>query len=300
LKTAGRETVYYSHAKENKPVIYVEQGETFAVKTELCSGTWLQKPTDIWSAEKCKGPNPTVCIGVKDTQPGDILAVDILCIKPEDIGYTCILDKKLNMAIMGEDMSPHPRTVRICNGFIHWSESLKIPVQPMIGTLGTSAPESLPNSYGGYYGGNMDVNEITEGTTVYLPVSYSGALLNIGDVHAIQGDGEICNAGGIECRAHVTLRTHVLKNNGQSCVRAENNEYIMTVACLASTDESFYTACKELIRFACERYALTKEECFSLASQVMQARCTQFVNPTRSYICKMPKSILGKAVNQSV
>lgn len=286
--------VYYKHSKDNKPAIKVLQNEVFGVRTELCSGSWLKEITDIWSPEKSRGPNPTVCVEIEGVLPGDILKVEILGVEPEELGYTAILDERLNNAIMKRHMDPNPRTVLIKEGVVYWSENLKLKAKPMIGTLGTSSPQGLSNSYGGYYGGNMDVNEITMGTTAYFPVSYKGALLNIGDVHAIQGDGEICNAGGIECRALVTLRCSVMKDKlAQKCVLAENDEYLMAIACLESTDESFYTACRELIRFVCSRYEISEEECFNLASQIMEARCTQFVNPTRSYICKMEKSILN-------
>ena len=293
MQTAGRENVYYHHSGDNKPAITVEPGEIFHVDTELCSGTWLQKTSDIWSREKCKGPNPTVCVGVRGARPGDTLAVEIRDVQPEHLGYTCISDRRLGAAITGRDMEPCPRIVTIENGFVKWSDSLQLPLKPMIGTIGTSAPAGRLNSYGGFYGGNMDVQEVTTGTTLYLPVCYPEALLNVGDVHAIQGDGEICNSGGIECRARVTLRTYLGQDpSDQKCVRAENSEYVMTIACLENTDESFYLACGELIRFVCSRYILSAEECYSLASQLMQARCTQFVNPTRSYICKMPKAVL--------
>lgn len=295
MQIADRKNTYFRHAGDNKPSIFVNTGEIFAVDTELNTGTWLQKVTDIWSEKKAKGTNPTVCIGINGAVPGNILAVDILGIVPEKLGYTCIMDKQLNMAIVKREMEPCPRTVTINNGYVEWSDKLKIPVKPMVGTMGTSSQEGKLNSYGGYYGGNMDVSEITTGTTVYLPVNYPDALLNIGDVHAVQGDGEICKAGGIECRARVTLRVGIKQAiRDQLCVRAENDRYLMAIACLESTDESFYLSCSELIRFVCSRYAISVEECFNLASQVMEARCTQFVNPTRSYICKIPKIILDQ------
>lgn len=295
MKIAGREVVYYSHSKDNKPAITVLQGEIFKVRTELCSGSWLKEIGDLWSPEKSKGPNPTVCVAVNGAMPGDTLKVEILSVEPEELGYTVIKDEKLNEAIMKRQLEPNPRTVRIKDGEIYWNDKLRIKTKPMVGTMGTSSVEGLSNSWGGYYGGNMDVNEITGGTTVYFPVTYEGALLNVGDAHAIQGDGEICNAGGIECRALVTLRCEVLKKHPKlECVTAENDQYLMTIACLKTTDESFYTACRNLIGFVCSRYEIKEEECFSLASQVMEARCTQFVNPTRSYICKMPKDVLDR------
>ena len=293
MQTAGRDLIFYSHSGENEPAITVESGEVFQVDTALCSGDWLQGPDDLWSSEKSKGPNPTVCIAVRDAVPGDLLAVEILQVEPERLGYTSINDHRLFAACMGHDIESRPKTVTIADGLVHWSNRLHLPVKPMIGTLGTAAPDNLPNSYGGYYGGNMDVQEVSAGTTVYLPVLYPGALLQVGDVHAIQGDGEICCAGGIECSARVTLRASLVRRPfRQQCVTAEDSGYLMTIACLKTTDESFQMACGELIRFACSRYDISVEECYMLASQVMEARCTQYVNPTRSYVCKLPKKVL--------
>jgi acetamidase/formamidase len=89
--------------------------------------------------------------------------------------------------------------VEIHDGFIHWSETLKLRVRPMIGCVGVApARERINNSWAGYWGGNFDAQEVTTGATVILGVNVEGALLHIGDMHAIQGDGEICGAGGIE------------------------------------------------------------------------------------------------------
>ena len=63
----------------------------------------------------------------------------------------------------------------------------------------------------GAFGGNMDVKDLVAGSTLYLPVFNEGALFSLGDVHAAQGDGEIC-INGIECPAVVTVRFTLLKN----------------------------------------------------------------------------------------
>ena len=58
----------------------------------------------------------------------------------------------------------------------------------------------------------MDVQEICPGTTIYLPVEVQGALLHVGDCHAIMGDGEIPHGGAIECQAEMTLKVELLEN----------------------------------------------------------------------------------------
>ena len=66
----------------------------------------------------------------------------------------------------------------------------------------------------------------------------------------------------------------------------------MAISCRQNTDEAFEEAAGELIRFVTSRYNLDAEECYQRFAQLLEARCTQFVNPTRSYICKIKKKYL--------
>ena len=90
---------------------------------------------------------------------------------------------------------------------IIWNEKLSIPVKPMIGVVGLAPEfEARGNAWAGEWGGNFDIQEITTGATVQIPINHDGALLHIGDMHAIQGDGEISGGGGIETGGTVNLR----------------------------------------------------------------------------------------------
>jgi len=296
MQTAKRHTTYNVHSHYNKPQITVSPGEEFIAETELCTGGWLNSIEDIWSPEKTCALNPTVVIEVDGAAPGDMLAVDILDIIPDSIGYTGFIGTSNTLAnkIGLYDWGMNLKTVSIKDGFIHWDDELKLPINPMIGTLGTAPREEvLSNARGGPHGGNMDVQEIRAGTTVYLPVEVKGALLHIGDVHALQGDGEINGAGGIECRSAVRLCTRLLKRPEDfRCVRAEDEGYIMTVACGRSMEDTFHLACGQLIKWMAQSYGFSVRHAYLLLAQAMEARCTQFVNPTYSYICKMPKRYL--------
>ena len=296
MLTLSRNYTYDVHSATNKPQASVKPGEVFIAETELCTGGWLLSPEDTWTPDKSCASNPAVCVAVDGAGPGDMLAVDILSVVPDRIGYTGFDGKKHELAnqIKIHDWELNVKTVEIDSEYIHWSDDIKLPVRPMIGTLGTApADEVLRNIRGGPHGGNMDVQEVCPGSTVYLPVAVDGALLHIGDAHALQGDGEINSAGGIECRATAQLRVRLLKQpENFRCVRIENDEYIMTVACERSLEESFYLASEQLLQWIADEYSHSIEEAFLLMGQVMEARCTQFVNPTRTYICKMPKKYL--------
>ena len=296
MQTAFRSVTYNHHSPHNPPQITVEPGEIFMAETELCTGGWLHSIQDKWTPDKSCARNPTVCVAVSGARAGDLLAVDILDIVPDAIGYTAFNNASNPLAyrIMPRDWGHNAKTVRIEDGMIHWSDALRLPTSPMIGTLGTApALETLSNTKGGMHGGNMDIQEVCKGSTVYLPVQVDGALLHIGDVHALQGDGEINCAGGIECRSVVTLRAKLVKRPADyRCVRIENDAWIMTAACERSIEESFRLAAEQMLHWMADEYSFTLEDAYLLMGQVMQARCTQFVNPTYSYLCKMPKKYL--------
>jgi len=296
VRRATRETTATCHSRNNRPSLTVVPGEVFQVETELCSGPWLTSLHDRYDPARTTGPNPTVVVGIEGAVPGSQLAVKILDIELDKVGYTGFLrhQNPLSRQILDHDWAATHRTVAICDRQIIWSDTLRIPVRPMIGTLGTApGQEEILNSKGGSHGGNMDVQEVAPGSTVYLPVSVPGALLHIGDVHAIQGDGEINLAGGVECRAVVTLQVETGNwFRRMSQVRIENEAYIMSVACERSAEESFTAAVRDLIGYITECCGSTELEAYLLLGQVMEARCTQFVNPTRSAVCKMPKRYL--------
>lgn len=296
MKLVKRDILYKEHGRFNKPSLSVEIGEEFLAETELCSGDWLHSIEDTYSPDKADGPNPTVCVEIKGAMPGDMLAVKILDIEVDEIGYTGFEGSKNPLAhlIYRKEWGLTTKTVSIKDGFVLWSDKVKLPVKPMIGTLGVAPEfEVISNACAGKHGGNMDVNEVTIGNVIYLPVYVPGALLHIGDVHALQGDGEINNGGGIECRSKVRLSVNVVqKPENIECVRIENDDYIMTVACGRSVEESFYDAARELVNWMKEGYGFTVDEAYLLMGQVLEARATQFVNPTRTYICKILKKYL--------
>ncbi|MCL2663326.1 MAG: acetamidase/formamidase family protein [Oscillospiraceae bacterium] len=296
MKVAMRKMLTNTHGPLSKPQITVAAGEVFEVHTELCSGEWLLAPTDRWTQDKMYGCNPSVVVSVDSAEPGDILKVHILAVEPDALGYTGFTNHTNPLAclIKNIDWGLNERTVEIRDGFIHWDEQRKIPVIPMVGTLGTAPKsETLSNAKGGLHGGNMDVQEVRAGSIVYLPVAVPGALLHVGDCHAIQGDGEINCSGGIECRATVRLKVEILKGQKTlSCVRIEDDNYIMTVACQRSTEESFYEAAAGMLEWMTECFGFSDKEGYLLMGLLMEARATQFVNPTRTYICKMPKKYL--------
>jgi amidase len=138
---------------------------------------------------------------------------------------------------------------------------LEFPAWPMVGCVGVApagdfAPTSGP---AGSYGGNLDYNEIGEGATVMLPVYHPGALLFIGDGHALQGDGESTGTG-IETSLDVELTVEVRKKTPLTGPRMENNEYIISIGgqpeFASSLDRGLQMATTDMARWLVDEYGL--------------------------------------------
>src|SRR5207237_9281430 len=92
------------------------------------------------------------------------------------------------------------------------SADVDFPAKPVLGCVGVAAPGDFSPTSGpaGSYGGNLDYNAVGEGATVILPVYHPGALLFIGDGHALQGDGE-ATGNGVETSMFVSSLNRALQ-----------------------------------------------------------------------------------------
>jgi acetamidase/formamidase len=158
----------------------------------------------------------------------------------------------------------------------------------MLGFVGTAPRhETWANVWAGPHGGNLDVQELTTGATITLPVEVPGALLHVGDMHAIQGDGEICGAGGIESSGVVELCCELAaRPAGFHWPRIENPMHRMIVAQGRPAEDAFRAALEGLVLWM-EEEGVDRGEAYLWLGQVLEARCTQFVNPTFSYVAKV-------------
>jgi len=138
---------------------------------------------------------------------------------------------------------------------------LEFPARPMLGCIGVApagdfAPTSGP---AGSYGGNIDYNEIVEGATVYLPVYHPGALLYLGDGHALQGDGEPIG-NGVETSMDVEFQVDLKKRARLSGPRVENADYIISVGAQAefqsALDRGLQMATVDMVRWLTEEYKI--------------------------------------------
>ena len=281
---------YYSvSSASNEPGLCVKPGESFTVETEFCSGDWSGSE---WDWKLSNATNPACCVYVEGARPGMCLKVEIGEIEPCGVGFTAA---RAGGALRRSDWPDVKKTVKIEGGRVIWEGGFSIPLKPMLGVVGVAPPkdEAFLNSRNGPYGGNLDAQELTTGATIILPVFVEGALLHVGDMHAIQGDGEICGWGGIETRGRVALTvTLAEKPPSMNMPRFKDATHIGAFGCARPAEDAFRQSTAELISWMVEEYGFERGEALMLLGSVMEARCTQFVNPTFTYVSKVRKEFV--------
>jgi amidase len=174
------------------------------------------------------------------------------------------------------------------------SKRIEIPLHPMVGRVAVApaGEEAFGGLWPGAFGGNMDAADIRKGATVYLPVYHEGALFYFGDIHAAQGDGEVCGSG-LETTAVVTLQFELVKGKKIAWPRIEDAEYLMVAGSARPLIDAFRIAHVELIEWLVADFGFEKMEAYQVLSQVGSARVANVVDPLYTVVAKFPKALLN-------
>jgi acetamidase/formamidase len=170
---------------------------------------------------------------------------------------------------------------------------IEIPLHPMIGRVAVApaGEEAFGGLWPGAFGGNMDAPDIREGATVHLPVYHEGALFYFGDIHAAQGDGEVCGSG-LETTGVVTLQFDVVKGKRILWPRIEDANNIMVAGSARPLIDAFRIAHVELIEWLASEYGFERLEAYQVVSQVGTARVANVVDPLYTVVARFPKALL--------
>jgi acetamidase/formamidase len=140
----------------------------------------------------------------------------------------------------------------------------------------------------GGLGGNMDFNQIAEGTTLYLGVNQPGALLYVGDGHALQGDGEL-NGNALETSMDIEFSVDGLQKKEIGTPRAENADYLMAMGLSGSLDDAFSHATSELASWLQQDYKLSSSEVAAVLGSSIQYSISEVADRNVGVIAKIPK-----------
>jgi amidase len=174
-------------------------------------------------------------------------------------------------------------------------KNLEIALQPMLGCVAVAPPgeASVRTTDSGRFGGNMDYNQIREGTTIYLPVYHPGALLFLGDGHAAQGDGEL-TGDALETSMDFDFTVDLIPGRNFGHPLAENPEFLISIGIGGSLDQALQQATSGIVRWLQRDYKLTASESAMLLGFAVKYDVVDLVGTQVSIAAKLPKSTLAQ------
>jgi len=296
-------TKFYNYfSSKFEPVLHVAPGDTIE--------TWSVDAGGIDASGKRRSPGGNPLTGpfyVDGAWPGDTLVIKLNRVK-----------LTRDSAVSGDEIIPsalgpgYYRNLKFDEKFSSdWtldraagvarltkpSEHLKnytVPLKPMLGCIAVAPPQemSFRSGFLGAWGGNMDFNQLGEGTTVYLPVMHPGALLFLGDGHAAQGDGEL-TGDALETSMEFSVTVELMKNKNVPQPRAENAQFRMASGIANSLQEALQQATTNLSRWLADDYKLTPNEVAIVLGSAIQYQIAEVVDPLVHVVAKIDKHALA-------
>lgn len=174
-------------------------------------------------------------------------------------------------------------------------KNFSVKLIPMLGCVGVAPfwKQAIATGYLGPFGGNMDYNQIREGTTVYLPVYEAGAMLAIGDGHALQADGEITGQG-LETSMDVEFTVDLIKDQLLDQPWAENSEYVMVSGIGGSLTTALQNATAGLLNWLKSYYALNDSEAATFLAGTIHYDIAEVVDGPTHVAAKVRKDALAQ------
>ena len=285
------DTRIHKMSRHNEPVAKARSGETVRFETLDCFGCQLQREDQLLGGLDWSNINPaTGPLFVEGAMPGDVLKVEILKIDLDDHGVMVDAPGEgVTGCAVAEETT---KILPIADGKVIFNEKLSFPINPMIGVIGTApAGEDVDTGTPDAHGGNMDCTRIGAGATLYLPVNVEGALLAMGDLHALMGDGEV-EVCGVEIAGAVTVRVSVVKNCGLPTPFLINESVAAAIFSAESVDEACVGATMAMHGFLKQEVGMNEHEAGMLLSVVGNLRICQIVDPEKTCRLELPRSVM--------
>ena len=304
-------TVAYGYYwSEAKPAIRVKSGDIVDVETMLTnSPAGLERigvrPEDIpqnlrdivtQDTGLLKGPGGHILTGpifVEGADSGDVLEVRIQSITlPLAYGYNgCSGFMRELCQVRGSTLIQMDRqrmTAEVAPG-------ITVPLRPFWGSIGVAPAASLgrvSSNPPSRHAGNIDNKELVAGTTLYIPVFVKGALLEIGDGHAAQGDGEV-DQTAIETDLRGRVQLVVRKDMKLDWPRIETPTHWITMGTDTSLVVATKTAVAEMVKMLQQMKGITQTQAYQASSMAADLHITELVDGNVGVHMLIAKSYLS-------
>ena len=285
-----------------EPVLRLKPGTTLESRTFSRPGDYYERAGGAWPGEV--GP-----FYIEGATPNDTLVIKIVRLRLNRDSAVSQLSPNGISAVAGDTRTrmlndplaarrfewklDRTRNVGVLEIPASASKRFEAPLKPMLGRLAVApaGEEAWGGLWPGNFGGNMDSSDAREGTTVYLPIFHEGAYFYFGDVHALQGDGEIIGSG-LETTADVTFHIDLIKGQRIRWPRMEDENDIMVAGSIRPLVDAFRIAQVELIQWLVDDYGFDKLDAFQIVSQAGHSRIANVVDPNYTVMAKFPKKLL--------
>jgi len=312
LKPSPKTVAWGYYDAKTPPVLRIKSGDTVEIQTLVAAsrerfesaGLWPDRVEPAWreinDQVKDHGPGPHMLTGpvyVEGAEPGDVLEVRIQKIRlaipyalnafspgrgflPEDFPYERVkvipLDEKRMVAQFADD--------------------IEIPLRPFFGSMGVAPPAvsgRISSAPPWVNAGNIDNKELVAGTTLFIPIHAPGALFQVGDGHAGQGDGEV-DITAMETSLVGTFQFVVRKDMRLRWPRAETPTEFITMGLDEDLTAATKMAVREMIDFLMQEKHMTRDDAYMLASVAGDLHITQVVDGNKGVHMMISKSIFTK------
>ncbi len=214
-------------------------------------------------------------IFIDGIEPGDALAIDIMDIKTGEWGYCS------------------GRIFELRDGYALFSPTLRLPLEPMIGGIGVAPSEgSVDTRAPGDTGGNIDCREVRAGSTIVFNARVKGAMVGMGDAHALQGDGEITGQG-IETDAEAIVRFRKLSEPLSDRPVIIRSDSFSTLGAHKDLEDAAWQATDDMIKLLEKKTGRTRDESRLLVGLTGKLRINQIVDPTKGARMEVPSWVFG-------
>jgi acetamidase/formamidase len=296
-------THFHTTIGSHEPVLRVASGDTIRTWT-VDSGGYDRDGNDITD-----GGNPqTGPFYVEGAEPGDSLRVRFDRIRPNRTrGVTggVIAHNVVDPGFVPElgtrnsedwwELDLERGTARLHEPPPGLESLGELAMEPMLGCFGVAPPQgqAISCATSGEHGGNMDYRGYRDGVTVDFPIFAEGALLHVGDGHALQGDGEIVGTG-IEVSMDVELTVEVLKGKTICWPRAEDDAFLMAVGNARPLDQAVQHATTELLKLLRDDHGLDYRAGSALLGQCIRYDVGNVFDPAYTMVAKVEKALLER------
>jgi acetamidase/formamidase len=246
-----------------------------------------------------KGPGGHLLTGpiaIAGAQPGDVLEVRIREIRI-DVPYAY---NSMGRNGFLADVFPQGRTkiipLDLKRMIGHFSPDIDLPLRPFFGSMGVAPPESagkVNSAPPGIHAGNLDNKELVAGTTLFIPVHAPGALFEVGDGHAGQGNGEV-DITAMETSLTGVFQFIVHHDMHLKWPRAETPTHYITMGLDADLTMAARLCALETIDFLVNEKHLSRDDAYALTSVAIDLEITQLVDGTRGVHAMIPKTLFSK------